>query len=36
VIYGLMINAMPVVVANLLVASMALYSASRRGMGATK
>ena len=36
VIYGLMINAMPVVVANVLVASMALYSASRRGLGATK
>ncbi len=36
VIYGLMINALPVVVANLLVASMALYSSSRRGMRATK
>jgi hypothetical protein len=42
VIYGLMINALPVVVANLLVASMALYSSisytttGRRGLGATK
>jgi hypothetical protein len=30
VIYGLMIKASPVVVANLLVASMALYSSIRR------
>lgn len=30
VIYGLMIKASPVVVANLLVASMALYSSMRR------
>ena len=36
VIYGVVIHAFPVVVANLLVASMALYSASRRGLGATK
>lgn len=36
VIYGLMINAMPVVVANLLVASMALYSSWRQGLTVTK
>ena len=36
VIYGVVIHAFPVVVANLLVASMALYSASRRGLGATR
>ena len=36
VIYGLMINAWPVVVANLLVASMALYSSNRRETGVTK
>ena len=36
VIYGLMINAFPVVAANLLVASMALYSSCRRGLTVTK
>jgi hypothetical protein len=37
VIYGLMINALPVVVANLLVAaSMALYSSCRRELAVTK
>ena len=36
VIYGLMINAWPVVVANLLVASMALYSSNRQEAGVTK
>ena len=36
VVYGLMINAWPVVVANLLVASMALYSSNRRETGVTK
>ena len=36
VMYGLMINAWPVVVANLLVASMALYSSNRRETGVTK
>ncbi len=36
VIYGVVIHALPVVVANLLVASMALYSATRRGLGAPK
>jgi hypothetical protein len=36
VIYGAVIHALPVVVANLLVALMALYSASRRGLAVTK
>jgi hypothetical protein len=36
VIYGLMINAPPVVVANVLVAAMALYSSRRRGLGVTE
>jgi hypothetical protein len=36
IIYGLMISAMPVVVANLLVALMAVYSSSRRNLGVTK
>jgi hypothetical protein len=36
VIYGAVIHALPVVVANLIVASMALYSASRRGFADTK
>ena len=36
VIYGPMINAFPVVVANLLVASMALYSSCRRELAVTK
>jgi hypothetical protein len=32
VIYGLMINALPVVVANLLVALMALFSLNRQSV----
>ena len=36
VIYGVVIHAFPVVVANLLVASMALYSSCRRGFAVTK
>jgi hypothetical protein len=36
VIYGVVIHASPVIVANVLVASMALYSSCRRGLGATK
>lgn len=34
--YGLLINAMPVVIANLIVALMALYSSTRRKLEAVK
>jgi len=36
VAYGVAIHAVPVIVANVLVAAMALYSSTRRELGVTK